>query len=100
MRVNDAINMTIAGYIISGPPSVPPAYSLAAGWNLVGFKPEPTIQNETVATYLASVNTKYATIWVYDNLNATWIRGTPDLQLAPGEGMWLYMNTPATLLPG
>lgn len=99
VRVNDAVNMTVAGYVIPVPPSVPPTYSLSAGWNLFGFKPQPLIQNETVATYLASISTKYSSIWVYDNLNATWIRGTPGLVLAPGEGMWIYMTTPATLFP-
>ncbi|MGD0175630.1 MAG: NHL repeat-containing protein [Candidatus Bathyarchaeia archaeon] len=96
--VTDAINITIAGYVIT-PGSAPPTYSLAAGWNLFGFKPQPLIQNETMATYLTSLDTKYSSIWVYDNLNATWIRGTPELVLAPGEGIWIYMTTPATLLP-
>jgi hypothetical protein len=51
------------------------------------------------APYLASIYPKYSSIWVYDSLNATWIRGTPDLVLGPGEGMWIYMTTPATLIP-
>lgn len=96
--VTDAINITVVGYVIT-PGSAPPTYSLAAGWNLAGFKPQPLIQNETMATYLTSLDTKYSSIWVYDSLNATWIRGTPSLELAPGEGMWIYMTTPATLLP-
>ncbi|MGD0177052.1 MAG: NHL repeat-containing protein [Candidatus Bathyarchaeia archaeon] len=96
--VTDAINITIVGYVIT-PGSAPPTYSLATGWNLLGFKPQPTIQNETVTTYLASIYPKYSTIWVYDNLNATWTKGTPDLALAPGEGMWIYMTTPSTLIP-
>ena len=96
--VTDAINITIVGYVIT-PGSAPPTYPLATGWNLFGFKPQP-IGNETVATYLTNINTKYSTVaWVYNNLNATWIRGTPDLQLAPGEGMWIYMTTPATFVP-
>lgn len=98
VRVNDAVNMTLVGYVIP-PAGAPPAYSLAAAWNLIGFKPQPNIQNETLITYLTSLDTKYSSIWVYDNLNATWIRGTPDLVIAPGEGMWIYMTTPATLLP-
>ncbi|MGA8855717.1 MAG: hypothetical protein WB643_00980, partial [Candidatus Bathyarchaeia archaeon] len=95
--VTDAINITIVGYVIT-PGSAPPTYSLSAGWNLAGFKPQP-IGNETVQTYLTSINTKYTIAWVYNNLNATWIRATPGLQLAPGQGMWIYMTTPATLIP-
>ena len=95
--VTDAINITIVGYVIT-PGSAPPTYPLATGWNLVGFKPQP-IGNETVATYLTSINMKYTVAWVYNNLNATWIKATPGLQLAPGQGMWIYMTAPATLIP-
>ena len=99
VNVKDAVNMTVVGYVIV-PGAVPPSYSLAAGWNLVGFKPQPTIQNETVTTYLTSVSGKYSSVWVFDNLNATWIKGTGSVQLAPGEGMWIYVTIiPATLLP-
>ncbi len=98
VNVKEAVNMTVVGYIIP-PASSPPSYSLATGWNLVGFKPQPTIQNETVVNYLASLDSKYGSVWVFDNLNETWVKGTGSLPLAPGEGMWIYMNTPGTLLP-
>ena len=73
--VTDPINITIVGYVIT-PGSPPPTYSLATGWNLIGFKPQPTIQNETVSQYLTSVNTKYTLAWVYNNTEATWTKGT------------------------
>lgn len=95
--VTDAINITIVGYVIT-PGSAPPTYPLATGWNLFGFKPQP-IGNETVATYLTNINTKYTVAWVYNNLNATWIKATPGLQLAPGQGIWIYMTAPATFVP-
>ncbi len=99
VNVKDAVNMTVVGYIIQ-PASSPPSYSLAAGWNLVGFKPQPNVQNETVANYLASISGKYSSVWVYNNLNGQWITGVGGLQLAPGEGMWIYITAaPATLLP-
>ena len=95
--VTDAINITIVGYVIT-PGYAPPTYSLAAGWNLVGFKPQP-IGNETVQTYLTSINNKYAIAWVYNNTDTTWTKATPLNQLWPGQGMWIYMTTPATLTP-
>ena len=48
------INMThadtlyVLGYVIL-PASSPPTYSLSTGWNLIGFKPGPTIQSEPVS---------------------------------------------------
>ena len=51
----------VLGYMIPSA-SAPPAYSLSGGWNLVGFKPQPLVQNETMATYLTSINTKYSSI--------------------------------------
>ena len=98
LNMREAVNITIAGYVIP-PGAVPSTYSLVTGWNLVGFKPQPTVRNETISLYLASVSSKCGLVWVYDNLNQTWVRGTSDLELAPGEGMWLYMTQPATLLP-
>jgi len=96
--VTDAFKMTVVGYVV--PPGLtPPSYLLVAGWNLIGFKPQPNVANETIATYLTSISGKYTLVLVYDNLNETWLQGAGDLQLAPGEGMWLFMKTPATLLP-
>ncbi len=99
VNMKDAVNMTVVGYVIP-PASGPPSYSLVAGWNLVGFKPQPTIQNETVAVYLTSISGKYGSVWVYNNLNGQWVTGVGSLPLAPGEGMWIFITvTPATLLP-
>jgi len=96
--VTDAFNMTVTGYVVP-PGSAPASYPMITGWNLIGFKPSPTIKNETLATYLTSISGKYPVAWVYDNLNQTWLRGAGGLQLAPGEGMWIYLNATATLVP-
>ena len=96
--VTDPINITIVGFVIT-PGAPPPTYSLATGWNLIGFKPQPTIQNETVSQYLTSVNTKYTLAWVYNNTEATWTKATPLRQLWPGQGMWISLNATATLIP-
>lgn len=84
------------------PTSTPPTYSLAAGWNLVGYKPQPDPSvSETVSTYLASLpGSSYDpnNVWLYDSASAQWARGT-STTLKPGQAFWVFMLTPATLRP-
>ena len=91
----------VTGSIFPAPPATPPSYSLSLGWNLIGFKPQPTVGNETVGQYLASINGDYQTtsVFVYDNLNGTYIRADASYMLSPGQGMWIYMTAPALLRP-
>ena len=98
VRVNDAINMTMAGYVIP-PAGSPPNYSLSLGWNLVGFKPQPDpTATETVSAYLTSISGKYDSnnVWLY---NGSWVRATASTNLSPGEAMWILVTTPASLRP-
>jgi hypothetical protein len=98
MRTSDTVY--IDGSVIA-PVSTPPTYSLVQGWNLIGFKPEPTVQSETVGAYLSSISGTYdpRNIWIYDNPNGTWIRATDSTMLQPGQAMWIYVtSTTATTL--
>ena len=83
--------------------STPSTYSLTAGWNLVGFKPQPTIQNITVHDYLQSISGSYDVnnVWIYDNTNGNWIRASQDgsTWLKPGQAMWVLITAPAALRP-
>ena len=81
------------------PGSTPPTYTLVQGWNLVGFKPEPSVQNETVGAYLSSIEGSYDmnNVWVYSNTG--WVRAASNYLLQPGQGMWILMTAPATLRP-
>jgi hypothetical protein len=65
MRRADTLH--VAAYVIF-PGSLPPSYSLGAGWNLVGFKPQPTTTTKTVSAYLASIDTRYDhnNVWVFN----------------------------------
>jgi hypothetical protein len=89
----------VSGTIIA-PGSAPPTYSLIAGWNLVGYKPQPDVTTKTVHDYLSSIDTKYdeSNVWVYNNVDGTWSRGVLTT-LHPGDAMWIYMNSAATLNP-
>ncbi|MGD0177219.1 MAG: hypothetical protein ABSC50_10385 [Candidatus Bathyarchaeia archaeon] len=89
--------LIILGYVIF-PGSVPAAYHLVAGWNLLGFKPQPDIVNETVSTYLAGITGEYTMALVYNNPNHSWVVNGY-LQIAPGEAMWINMTGPVTFSP-
>ena len=92
--------MYLTGYIIP-PASAPPSYTLAPGWNLVGFKPQPTIQSEKVGDYLYSITSRYDlnSVWVYDGSSSTWTRADSNYMLQPGQAMWILITAPATLRP-
>jgi len=98
MTKNDTLY--VDGTVIP-PSSSPPTYSLVQGWNLVGFKPEPAVQNETVGTYLSSITGSYdvKNVWVYNNSGESWIRADSSYALQPGQGIWILMTAPATLKP-
>ena len=91
----------VVGNVISPPPATPPTYSLNVGWNLVGFKPQPSVQSETVTQYLFSISGRYDVnnVWVYDNAAQSWIRATSSYPLQPGQAMWILTTSSATLRP-
>jgi hypothetical protein len=99
--MNGPADLTINGTIIPTA-SNPPSYALVFGWNLVGYKPQPTIINETVGLYLSSISGSYDqnNVWVYDNTAGSWTRGT-STTLTPGEAMWILVTSSsgATLRP-
>jgi hypothetical protein len=104
--VNFATTLQVTGYIVA-PASAPSAYPLAAGWNLMGFKPQPSIQPETVGQYLTSITTACGgnpcydpnNIWLYNNGDNVWIQAGLAATIEPGWAMWILMTSPATLYP-
>ena len=96
----------VSGYVIP-PAAGPPSYSLTLGWNLIGFKPQPTVGQEQVNAlpstggYLNSINAKYDpnNVWIYDNTRQTWTRATSTTTIQPGQGLWVYMTSAAALYP-
>jgi len=97
---SNTVVLSFGGWIIQQG-SAPPAYTLVQGWNLVGFKPQPTIAPETVGPYLSSVTGDYNAnnVWLYDNQAGTWIRATGSTPIPVGEALWVYTTAPATLTP-
>jgi len=94
-------NLIVLGSIFAPPPATPSSYSLSVGWNLIGFKPQPTVQNETVAQYLTSITGSYDqnNVWIYENSIGTWSRASDSAQIRPGEALWVLMTASATLRP-
>ena len=94
--------LLVGGTVI--PPGVaPPTYRLLAGWNLIGFKPQPTLANETTSQFLQSLGSNYDLnhVWVWDNYAGAWTKADPSSWLVPGQALWVYVTLPAgaTLSP-
>ncbi len=96
--MSSADTLYILGDIIV-PGSLPPAYSLVPGWNLVGFKPQPSIANETVHDYLSSISGKYDpnNVWVYNNTSTNWTRAQGSTWLVPNQALWVLVNSTITV---
>jgi len=102
MLKDDQIQYSIpsTGYVIV-PAMAAPSYSLTFGWNLVGYKPSPTVGTETVSTFLSSISGKYDTAHVelYHAATLTWSALAPGDSLHPGDAIWVFMTSAATLTP-
>ena len=95
---SSTIVLSFGGWVVQ-PGYPPPSYSLYKGWNLVGYKPEPTVGSETVSNYLSSLGNNYDPTHVYLYSSGTWSLLTPTDLLYPGEAIWVYVTSPATLTP-
>jgi hypothetical protein len=93
----------LVGGTVIPPGASPSTYPLLAGWNLVGFKPQPTLGNETASQFLISLGSSYDMnhVWVWDNYAGAWIKADPSTWLVPGQALWVYVTSPtgATLRP-
>ncbi|MGA2462720.1 MAG: choice-of-anchor U domain-containing protein [Candidatus Bathyarchaeia archaeon] len=101
--MQSADTLYVNGTVIP-PASIPPAYALVAGWNLVGFKSQPNAtEPKTVGVYLSSITSSYdvGNVWLYDNPSGTWVRADSSYVIQPGQAMWVLVTSPsgATLRP-
>jgi len=101
MTKPDQITYSIpsTGYILAPPPASPPSYPLAVGWNLVGFKPQPTIGPENTGAYLTSVTYNTAHVYVYVNSSGSWQLNGAGTPIEVGQGLWVDVTSPSTLTP-
>ena len=98
--MNGPGTLNVLGYVVPPGASAPPTYSLSAGWNLVGFNPPNTPPaSETVSQYLASISGDYSAVEIYTSATLTWTAAGASTTVYLGQAMWIYMTTPATLIP-
>jgi hypothetical protein len=92
VHMTAASTITYHGKVNPLPPQTPPTYSVAAGWNLVGFK---STCARTASAYLGGV--PVVRIWGYAS-NA-WVPVQSGDMLQPGLGYWIAAPSAGTIFP-
>ena len=90
VHMTAAATVTESGAVNPLPPKTPPTYTVAAGWNLIGFK---STCAKTASDYLGGPPLR---MWGYDN---GWITVQSFNMLQPGLGYWLAANSAGTIYP-
>jgi hypothetical protein len=92
----------VQGWQCPAPPyieSMPPVYSVAKGWNLIGF----TSITEMQGDYLESVAGDYLYILGWNAETQEWttvyLVGDWPESLTPGQGYWIYMTEAGYIAP-
>jgi hypothetical protein len=93
VHMTAASSISYHGKVNPLPPTTPPTYAVAAGWNLMGFK---STCARTAGDYLGS-SVPWVRIWGYAN-NA-WIQVHSDTMLQPGLGYWIAATGAGTIYP-
>jgi hypothetical protein len=74
-------------------PKAPPTYSVAAGWNMIGFK---STCERTASSYLSGVPS-WVRIWSFDD--GQWVPVQSGDMMKPTLGYWLAATSPGTIFP-
>jgi len=96
--MSDSATLAISGIEMPEPPTAPPAYDVAAGWNLMGVKAIAPIE---YTDYLTSIEGDYSVIWGY-NPETGYFNIHPldtGAELSPGQGCWLWMKVAGIIVP-
>jgi len=94
INMTAAATLTVHGVVNPLPPATPPAYSVAAGWNLIGFKSTTAM---TAGDYLAAIAGQWTRIWGYTNGQYGAVTSSGMLQ--PGGGYWIAVTSAGTIFP-
>ncbi|MBI2906749.1 MAG: hypothetical protein HYX92_03715 [Chloroflexi bacterium] len=82
------------------PLSLPPSYSLPAGWSMIGFT--ASAASMSVDTYLLSLKGKWVSLFRYDP-GKGWQIARPGgggmRKVEIGRGYWIYLSEAGTLVP-
>lgn len=87
--------LSVYGRVGPEPPDVMPTYTVASGWNMVGFK---SLAPQTASVYLAPLTP--TSIYLYDNGGGTgYQRVLTSANLSTGMGYWVYFGTGGSFAP-
>ena len=92
MHMTAASTMTVNGMVNPTPPATPPTYSVAAGWNMIGFK---STCARTASAYLGGV--PWVRIWGL--CQRSWVAVQSGDMLQPGIGYWIAATSAGTIFP-
>jgi len=92
INMNSAATFTESGIVNPVPPGLPPTYTVAAGWNLMGFK---STCARAASDYMGSV--PWVRIWGY--ANGAWSAAQSGTLLQPGLGYWIAATSAGTIYP-
>jgi hypothetical protein len=76
--------------------TIPPAYDVYEGWNLIGYK---AVDASTVEDYLGSVAEDMERLYGYDAAGIFYFTIQTDEDLVPGQGYWLAVSADGTIYP-
>ena len=90
--------LTVYGVELVSGPTLPPAYAVVDGWNLIGFKETWSMP---FSQYLSAVEGKYARIYAYDAYVQRFYLLGPGgpTYMHPGSGYWIYMTDDGYIVP-
>jgi hypothetical protein len=91
INMNAAATLTESGKVNPLPPTTPPTYSVATGWNLMGFKSTCAMK---AGDYLGNV--PWVRIWGF---NSTYSAVQAGDWLQPGLGYWIAATSAGTIFP-
>ena len=100
MESNDYL--TVTGRENPEPPAAPPTYSVAEGWNLIGFKSLVDMIDydaETDSGYLSNIKGTYPVLWTFDPVTKEYtdIKGMGIMKV--GHGFWLWAREAGVIVP-
>ncbi|MBI2908917.1 MAG: hypothetical protein HYX92_14840 [Chloroflexi bacterium] len=94
IKMTAAATLTVSGSELPAPPATPPTYSVAEGWNLVGFK---STTAKTNGAYLTGTNYRFP-IYGYSGGAYTTISASSS-NFETGKAYWVYFNAAGVVSP-
>ena len=92
--VTNTTTLPVYGRVGPEPPDVMPTYTVAAGWNMVGFK---SLAPQNANVYLAPLTP--TSIYWFNNTGSIYTKILTTDPLASGKGYWAFFGTGGSFAP-